>query len=132
MTISRAIAADAVCKPNISPAGRRLRQRSGFIFLAISVAGAAALVAAGASWYWRALVTVPAALSAICFLQAARNTCVARAAEGTFEHDDLSKTKAPDDEVAASRVVAAQIRRDTILIGLACGALAVASAFILR
>ena len=59
-----------------------------------------------------------------------RNTCIARAAEGTFEHDDFSRTKAPDDDVAASRRVSATIRRDSALIGVAAGVVAALSALI--
>ncbi len=39
-------------------------------------------------------------------------------------------TKAPDDEVAASRKVAGGIRRDMILVGLAGAAIGVATAAI--
>jgi hypothetical protein len=64
-------------------------------------------------------------LAAIGFLQAGRRTCVARAAEGTFEHEDLSTTPAPEDDVFRSREVASRITRDSILIGLAAVVLAI-------
>jgi hypothetical protein len=76
------------------------------------------------------LLFLPGATAAVGLLQARRNTCIKRAAEGTFEHDDFSTTQAPDDEVAASRVVAAGIRRDTVLAGLVAAAIGVASAVI--
>jgi hypothetical protein len=88
------------------------------------------LVVMRVRWYWGLTMFVPAALSAIGFLQVSRNTCVMRAKEGTFEHEDFSTTKAADDEVAASRLVAATINRDTILIGLG-GALVGAAATLL-
>jgi hypothetical protein len=118
------------CRPNISPAGRRRRQRVGYAALGVSIVMVAALAAAHAAWYWRALLFVPSSLSAIAFLQARRNTCIARASEGTFEHDDFSKTKAADDDAAASRHVASGIRRDATLIGLVCGALFAATALV--
>jgi hypothetical protein len=118
------------CKANISLAGRQIRIRFGRLWLAISGVLLAALILFKAPWYCRLLLFVPTTLSAVGFLQAARNTCIRRAAEGTFEHEDLSMTKAPDDEVAASRKVAGGIRRDMILIGLAGAAIGVATAAI--
>ena len=64
-----------------------------------------------------------AALAGVGFLQASRRTCVARAREGTFEHDDFSKTPAASDDVQRSRKVAAGINRDAALIGLGAVAL---------
>ena len=123
-------AAGASCRPNISPAGRRRRRRVGYVAAVASLLLLVALIAVHASWYWRLLVFLPSSLTAVAFLQVRRQTCIARAAEGTFEHDDFSKTKAPDDEVAASRRVAGGIRRDSTLIGLACALLAVATAWL--
>jgi hypothetical protein len=115
------------CKPNISPAGRRRRLRFGSGALVISLALLSALIGLRSAWYWRLVLFVPASLTAVGFLQARRNTCIQRASEGTFEHDDYSMTKAADEEVAASRVVAAAIRRDTILIGLVGAVIGVAT-----
>jgi len=128
--VSAEAAPAAACRPNISPAGRRMRRRFGWAMLALAIGGAAALAWARVAWPWRAVVFAPAMFSALGFLQAARNTCVARAGEGTFEHDDFSKTPAPDDEVAASRRVAGTIRRDAFLVGLAAAALALATALV--
>jgi hypothetical protein len=118
------------CRPNISPAGKRRRSRIGYLAVALSLGLAGVLVALRTPWYARLPVGLPAALAAVAFLQVRRNTCIARAAEGTFEHDDFSKTPAPPDEVAASRRVAAGIRRDSALIGLLCAAVAAASALV--
>ncbi|HEY1956918.1 MAG TPA: hypothetical protein VGH28_14960 [Polyangiaceae bacterium] len=117
-----------VCKPNISAAGRRRRMRVGYGGVVASVALLVTGVALHWPWYVRAVVFFPAALSAIGFLQATRHTCIARAAEGTFEHDDFSTTKADDAEVAASRKVAASIKRDALLVGLVCAVIACATA----
>jgi hypothetical protein len=118
----------AACRPNISPAGVRVRVRFGAASAVVGAILFAALAALHARWYWRLLVFVPAALAATGFLQARRRTCVSRAAEGTFEHDDFSKTPAPDDDVRRSRAVAKTINRDAVLIGLLCAAAAALSA----
>jgi hypothetical protein len=118
------------CKANISPAGRRQRIRFGRMSLVVSIALLVGLVALRAPWYWRLLLFIPASMMAVGFLQARRNTCIRRAAEGTLEHDDFSMTKAPDDEVAASRAVAGGIRRDMLLVGLLGAAIGVATAAI--
>jgi hypothetical protein len=121
-------AAAPACKANISPSGRRRRTRFGNQWLVVSVALLVVLVVMRVPWYGGLALFVPVALSAVGFLQASRNTCVMRAKEGTFEHDDFSTTKAPDEEVAASRAVAAKINRDVVLIGLAGAAIGIAVA----
>jgi hypothetical protein len=118
----------AVCNPNISAAGRRRRRLVGYVASGIAAAMLAGFVVGHAGWWWRTLVFMPTTIAAIGFLQARRGTCVAHAARGTFEHEDFSTTKAPDDEVAASRRVAALIRRDALLFGFACAAIAAATA----
>ena len=119
-----------MCKPNISAAGRKRRVMVGWVASALGVGLFALAVALHWHWYLRATLFFPAALAATGFLQAARNTCVARAAEGTFENDDFTTTKAPDDEVAASRKVASTIKRDALIIGLASSAFGALSAFL--
>jgi hypothetical protein len=118
----------AACRPNISPAGARRRRRFAWSSIALGVVVFAGLAAIHARWYARLFIFLPAAMAAIGFLQARRKTCVARASEGTFEHDDFSKTKAPDEDVRRSRVVAATVNRDSILIGLVAAVLAALSA----
>lgn len=120
------------CKANISPSGRRRRLRFGNQWLVVAVALLVVLVVMRVPWYGGLALFVPAALSAVGFLQARRSTCVLRAKEGTFEHDDFSTTRAPDDEVAASRGVAAKINRDVILIGVAGAAIGVVVAKLLH
>jgi hypothetical protein len=118
------------CKANISAAGRRRRMRFGNLWLIVSVALLIVLVVLRVPWYCGLLMFIPASLSAVGFLQARRNTCVMRAKEGTFEHEDFSTTKASDDEVAASRTMAATINRDTVLVGIAGAALGVVAALV--
>jgi hypothetical protein len=98
--------------------------------LIVSVALLIVLAVLRVPWYVGLLMFIPASLAAVGYLQARRNTCVMRAKEGTFEHEDFSTTKAPDDEVAASRAMAGTINRDTILVGLAGAALGVAVAVV--
>ena len=119
-----------VCKPNISAAGRKRRIVFGWISVAVALGLAALAVALHWHWYLRATLFFPAAMAATGFLQAKRNTCVAHAAKGTFEHEDFTTTKAPDDEVAASRKVASTIKRDALLIGLASAAFGAATSFL--
>lgn len=102
--------------------------RFGNQWLIVSVALLIVLIVLRVPWYAGLLMFIPASLAAVGFLQARRNTCVMRAKEGTFEHEDFSTTKAPDDEVAASRAMASTINRDTILVGLAGAAIGVAVA----
>jgi hypothetical protein len=118
------------CKPNISTAGRRMRMRFGWLWAVITVAGLTASVVLRVPWFWRALSFVPASLSAVGFLQARRGTCVSRAAEGTFEHDDFSKTKASAPDAARSRRASGTIVRDTVLIGILCAAAGAATALV--
>ena len=124
-TTSDVMVEGAACKPNISAAGRRRRIRFGNQWLVLSVVLLVVLVVMRVRWYWGLTMFFPAALSAVGHLQANRNTCVMRAKEGTFEHEDFSTTKAAVEEVVASRAVAATINRDTILIGLAGAAIGV-------
>ncbi len=119
-----------VCRPNISAAGRRMRTRVGVVATVVGLGLAVGFAALHVGWAWRAVVFLPAATAAVGFLQARRHTCLKHAAAGTFEHDDLSATPAPADEVAASRAVAAGITRDAVMVGLASAALSMGSAFV--
>ena len=67
------------CKANISPSGRRRRMRFGNQWLVVSVALLVVLVVMRVPWYGGLALFIPAALSAVGFLQARRNTCVMRA-----------------------------------------------------
>jgi len=106
--------------------------RFGRQWLLVSVALLVVLLGLRVPWYVGLVMFIPAALSAVGFLQANRRTCVLRAKQGTFEHDDLSTTRASDEEVAASRAVAATINRDTVLIGLAAAAIGAVVTLVFR
>lgn len=118
------------CTPNISPAGRRRRRRIGLQCAGLSVAATGAGLIFRAPWAARAVVFFPAAISAIGYLQASRNTCVMRARQGTLEHDDFTTEPAPAVDVAASRRVARSIYRDALLVGVAAAAIAAATALV--
>lgn len=118
------------CKPNISASGRARRRQIGLV---ISVMGAALVVAFMAwqvAWYVRLLVFLPVASAAVTLLQVTRQTCVAHAAKGTFEHEDFSTTPQNADDAAASRKVAATIYRDALLIGLAAALASAATSWL--
>ena len=105
------------CRPNISKAGIRRRIGIGIACSVLTALLVVTLLVVRARWFWCVSVFLPAFLAAIGFLQAGRKTCVARAAEGTFEHDDFSRTPAAEDDVVRSREVAAAIVRHSLLIG---------------
>jgi hypothetical protein len=109
----------SLCKPNISGAGVRRRIRFGALNTVLAAVLATSAIVARSRWSWCLLVFVPATLAAIGYLQAGRKTCVMCAASGTFEHDDLSRTRAPDDDVLRSRELATRITRDSMIIGVA-------------
>jgi hypothetical protein len=119
-----------VCKANIGKAGKRRRMQVGWVGSIVSVALIVAFAIFHVPWQWRTFVFLPSALAATGFLQAMRNTCVAHAARGTIEHEDFSTTPAPPDELAASRRVAATIRRDAVIVGFATTIVSVALAFL--
>ena len=119
-----------VCKANIGKAGRKRRMQVGFVAAILSAALLGAFVFFHVAWQWRTLVFLPSAMAAVGFLQATRNTCIAHASKGTIEHEDFSTTPAPADELEASRRVASTIRRDAVMIGFVCAALAVATAYV--
>ena len=128
MSLVEAMPVGAACKPNISSSGRKRRRAVGYvsIFLALMILGLVMVV--HAPWYLAGLVFFPGAMAGFGFFQARRNTCVARAKEGTFENEDFSTVPAPEEEVIASRRVAAGIQRDAMLLGLGSAMVAIALA----
>jgi hypothetical protein len=120
----------ASCRPNFSGAGRRRRRNVAIAAGVTSVGMFGAFVALGVPWPVRLLLAVPVGAAVVSELQVRRNTCVAHAAAGTFEHDDLSTEKVDAEFAAASRKVAATIWRDGITAAVAAGVLAAATAFI--
>jgi hypothetical protein len=118
------------CRPNFSGAGRRRRRSISIGLTLFGVALLAALILSGAPAWGRAVVALPFAFAAMVGLQVTRNTCVAHAAAGTFEHEDFSTSRVEVEQAAASRRVARTIYRDAVLAGLAAGALGYATAWL--
>lgn len=117
-------------EPNMGAAGRRQRRLVGIGGTILTVAAFIGCIRNDLPWSMRLLVGFPATLAAVGWLQAARGTCVRRAAEGTFERDDRSTVVVSAEARDRSRVVARGIVRDAILIGFAVAALAAATAFL--
>lgn len=120
----------ASCRPNFGAAGRRRRRNVAIGGALVALALFVGLVAVGASGPTRLLVALPATLAAISGLQVRRNTCVAHAATGSFEHDDFSLTRVDAAFATASRKVAATIYRDGLLTGVGVAVLAAASSLL--
>lgn len=112
------LAANAACRANISGPGRRRRARVAWVLAAITVGSLLAMLLTGTGGAWRLLVGLPAAAAVLTGLQVRRNTCVAHAAAGTFEHEDFSTTKVEAEFAAVSRKVAGTIARDAVLAGV--------------
>ena len=83
------------------------------------------LVVMRVPWYGGLALFIPVALSAVGFLQASRNTCVMRAKQGTFEQDDFSTTKAPDERGGRQPGGRRQDQPRRRLIGLAGAAIGI-------
>lgn len=114
----------AVCRPNISALGRKMRTRAGYFAIAVAVVATVATFVLHSPPLVRFFATmVPLASGLASLLQVRRHTCVLRAVEGTFEHDDArTKTKMAEDDVRASRKMAVTIVRDATLIAVAVAA----------
>jgi hypothetical protein len=118
------IAEGTACRANISGPGKRRRARFAAVLGVITLASLVGMVLGHVSWPWRLLIGLPAAAAVLSGLQVRRNTCVAHAAKGTFEHDDFSTTKVEEEFAAASRKVAATITRDALIAGVAVAVVA--------
>jgi hypothetical protein len=118
------IAAGAACRANISGPGRRRRTRVAAVLGVLTFVLLVGMVLTGTRAPWRLLVGLPAAAAVMTGLQVRRNTCVAHAAAGTFEHEDFSVTKVEAEFAAASRKVAGTIARDAVLVGVAVAVIA--------
>jgi len=126
-----AVLEGSACRPNFSGPGRRRRRNFAIALGAFGVVLLVGLVATHSAAWVRALVALPFMMAAISGLQVTRNTCVAHAAAGTFEHADFTTSKVDAAQAEASRKVAKTIYRDGVLVGLVTGLIAFASAFVL-
>jgi len=69
---------------NIGPAERRMRRRSGFLGLIVTLVILIILLATDAHWLWRLVLVVPATAAAIGFLQDRFHFCVGFGMKGIF------------------------------------------------
>lgn len=128
--MSDAVIEGAVCQPNFSAAGRKRRRRVSLVAGVVAVVGLLAALWLHVPAGLRALVALPAAVSVLSGLQVRRNTCVAHAATGTFEHEDFTTSKVDAALAAASKRVAATIYRDALIVGALVALISVASSWV--
>ncbi len=128
--MSDAVIEGAVCQPNFSAAGRKRRRTVSIVAGVFTVVALVASIWLQVAPGWRALIALPAAVSVLSGLQVRRNTCVAHAANGTFEHEDFSTTKVDAALAAASKRVAATIYRDALITGALVALLSVATSWL--
>lgn len=109
---------------NISPAERVVRRRFGWAAAIATLVIAAVLLVIGAPHVLRLLAALPAAGSAVGFLQAHRHFCVAFAGRGVTDLTDDGSLATIDAAAArnADRRASNRLVRDALLIGLAVAA----------
>ncbi len=129
--MSEDLAMGASCRPNFSGAGRRRRRNVAIGAAITAVVMLVAFIALDVAWPIRLLLGVPVGGALISELQVRRNTCVAHAATGVFENEDLSTTKVDEEFAAASRKVATTIWRDGVLGAIAAALISAALAFVI-
>jgi len=69
---------------NIGPAERRMRRRSGFLGLIVTLVVLIILLATDVHWAWRLVLVVPATVGALGFLQDRLHFCVGFGMKGIF------------------------------------------------
>jgi hypothetical protein len=107
---SSELAEGAACAPNISGVGRRRRKRIAGVAAAFAVVMLGIVIASDSPWWTRALVVFfPALVASTSYLEAQSHVCVLRAAQGTYEHDDRSKTAMDASLLPAIRRVATSV-----------------------
>jgi hypothetical protein len=120
----------AVVCQNIGRKGRRMRMRIGVIQAVIAVVLLGGLMVAGVPWGWRLLAALPAMGAAIGILQARRSVCVAHAASGKREDDEMNLSTLDVSMSAAIKAQARGIWSDAALVGFAAGAVGALSSLI--
>jgi hypothetical protein len=109
----------AACAPNMSPRARALRARIAWQSSVLGLVALGVTVALGAPWWVRWLsVLVPALVAASAYFEARSSVCVLRAAQGTFEHDDRSRTAMQASLMPAIRSVATSVIAKGVATGL--------------
>lgn len=109
---------------NIGTAETAMRRRAGRVGAALAVVLAVVLIAADADPRWRLLVALPAAMSAVGFLQARQRFCAAYGLRGVMGFSPkVGATEAvgSDDARRKDAAVAKRIMAQSLLIGLLAG-----------
>jgi hypothetical protein len=113
------VADGPACAPNMSPGARAVRARIAWLSSIVALAAIAVTVALGSPWYVRWLsVLLPALVAASSYFEAKSNVCVLRAAQGTFEHDDRSRTPMASSLMPEIRRVATSVIAKGVATGL--------------
>jgi hypothetical protein len=128
--MTTATGATTACRANFGAAGRRRRTRFAILSFVVAAALLTWMIVAHVPAAWRLLLFAPIAGGTLSGLQVRRNTCVAMAAMGAVENEDLSITRVEAAVASESRRVARTIFRDAVLIGGAGGLLAAATALV--
>jgi hypothetical protein len=124
-----AIPEGAACLPNLSAGARMRRQRIARGAGGLAVLAFGTTLALRAPWWARALaVFVPAAVAAISRAEASSSVCVLRAADGTFERDDRSRTPMAAAALPAIRRVATALSVKSVIAAGAAAAVAALTA----
>jgi hypothetical protein len=111
---------------NIGPDEIAQRRRAGHVGAIVTLGLLAVLLAIGANPAWRLLIAVPAAGTAITYLQAVLHFCVGFGMAGVFNFGTVGRVTSVADE-AARRSDRARVLRMVVAgcaIGLAVGVLA--------
>lgn len=110
----------AACAPNMSPGARALRTRAAWLASAGAMLAIIVTTALGSPWWVRLLaVLAPALVASTAWFEARSNVCVLRAAQGTFEHDDRSRTTMQTSLLPAIRRVATSVVAKGVVAGAA-------------
>jgi len=116
----------AACAPNMSKGARAVRMRVAQGAAVVAVAALVVAVLAGLPWWARLVaVLVPALVASSSFFEARSNVCVLRAAQGTFEHDDRSRTPMEATLLPAIRRAATSVIAKGVTTAVAASGVAV-------
>lgn len=131
--MATALSEGAACAPNMSPGARAVRTRVAQRAAIASVLALGVTVAVGSPWWLRGLaVLVPALVASSAYFEARSNVCVLRAAQGTFEHDDRSRTRMDGTLLPAIRRAATSVIVKGVATAVTASAVLVSLSFLVR
>lgn len=117
----------------MSPGARALRVRAAWLASAGVLLALGVTTALGSPAWVRLLsVLVPALVASSAYFEARSNVCVLRAAQGTFEHDDRSRTVMQASLVPAIRRVATSIIAKGVVAGSSASVVLTALSLLVR